>query len=171
MSTTIDKVDDKENIDPVVAYEKPNVQEQIRKIYTEEIKAADVKGRELFSEVQKKQEEISYIQKVIQGINSGINDKGELDLTNNPDLKTMLKEARDRFDLKFNEGKTKYSSQEWQLLSENAKRIVEDGNAFVQLKLNEVNQVNNKLSEIIKIFDSILKGLHHAIEEIVRGIK
>ena len=170
MTTNISQVD-KENTIPLSSPEKINIRELIRQLYTKELKQTDEEGRKLFGEVQKKQEEISYLQKVIQGINAGVSDKGELELTNNQELSSMLKEAQGRYGLKVNLEKKKYSAQEWQRLVDNTKSIIEDGNAQVQLKLNEVNRVNNKLSEIIKIFDSVLKGMHHAAEEIIRGIR
>ena len=87
---------------------------------------------------------------MIQGINAAVSDKGDLELTNNSELKHLIKEAHDRYGLKVDLDKQKYSAQEWQRLVDNNKSIIEDGNAQVQLKLNEVNRVNNKVSEIIR---------------------
>jgi hypothetical protein len=170
MHTKISEIN-KENVDPVKVDPGVNLVELIRKLYVGELKQADEGGRKLFGEVQKKQEEISYLQKLIQAINAAVSDKGELDLTHNTEIKQMLKESEERFGLKVNLEKQKYTAQEWQRLIENSKSIIEDGNAQVQLKLNEVNRVNNRLSEIIKIFDSVLKGLHRAAEEMIRGVK
>lgn len=171
MTSNILPIEDKENLAPTTPAERANLVELIRKLYVDELKQCDEQGRKLFSEVQKKQEEISFLQKVIQGINSGINDRSELDLTNNPHLVSLLREAQIRFGLDVPGNKQKFSASEWQRLVDNNKSFIEDGNAQVQLKLNDVNRINNKLSEIIKIFDSILKGLHRTVEEIIRGMR
>ncbi len=128
-------------------------------INTERLKyLQDTTDKEL-AELKDRQQDVRTLHKVMKAINQSTDDKGNLDISKNAELKKHLKEAK-QLGIDIKEEKTKYNKEERDRLVENLKMGVEDLNVQNEMQLQKINRLTNERYESYQLARTILKPLH-----------
>lgn len=122
-----------------------------------------------FSELKKRQEKVTFLHKILKKINAATNDKGEFDCSTNDELKKLLAEAKE-MGVEISD-KTQFSKEERDRLVENIHMTVDDYNISNDMQLQSINRFTSERYESYQLARSILKPLHEAKMQTVRGIK
>lgn len=113
-----------------------------------------------FTELRKRQDQVSFLNKLIKTINTATRD-GELDITNNKELQDLLKKATE-YGVTRDEKKTKFNKNEREALIENIRLTVGDFNVLNDMQLQTVTRLANERHESHQLARSIMKPLHEA---------
>lgn len=124
--------------------------ERLRQLKEETIKE--------FRTLKDRQTKVSKLHKLLQAINNATNDKGELDCSKNPDVKTLIQEAKE-FDVDL-PMKDKFKKEERERLVENIRMAVEDLNIQNEMQMQTITRLTNDRYETYQMARSILKPLH-----------
>lgn len=139
-------------------------------INTERLKSLHDKTKKEFTELKERQNQVSKLHKVLKKINAETSTAGEFDCSSNEELKKLLVEAKDLgVDLKTD--KFKYTKDERDRLVENLRMTIDDLNVKNDMQLQTVNRLTNERYESYQLARAILKPLHEAKMQSVRGIK
>lgn len=127
-------------------------------INIERLKQLENKIAKEFLELKKRQDEVSFLHKLIKTINSATQNE-ELDCTNNPELKELLAKAKEMgVDLK--EDKLKYTKEERERLIENIRITADDNNILNDMQLQTITRLTTERYESYQLARSIMKPLH-----------
>lgn len=111
-----------------------------------------------FIELKKRQDQVSFLHKLIKKINAGTV-KGEFDCTNDPEVKEMLKKAKD-YGVGIVDGKAKFNAEERDRLVENIKMTADDFNVLNDMQLQTITRLTTERYESYQLARSIVKPLH-----------
>lgn len=121
-----------------------------------------------FIELKQRQDQVSYLHKLIKKINTGTV-KGEFDCSSDPELQSMLKKAKE-YGVDLTDGKTKFNADERERLIENARMTVEDLNILNDMQLQTITRLTTERYESYQLARSIVKPLHEDITNKARAI-
>lgn len=130
-------------------------------INAERLKLLQEKTNAEFSELKKRQEKVAELHKILKAINAATNSKGELDISKNPELKEMLKKAKE-LGVDVKDDKTSYNKDQRDRLVENIRMTVEDLNVQNDMQLQTISRLTNERYESYQMARSILKPLNDA---------
>lgn len=139
-------------------------------INTERLKRLHNQTQTEFQELKKRQDQVSYLHKLMKAINKSTNPEGEFDCSSNEELKKMLGEAQ-KMGVDNEPEKCKYSKDERDRLIDNIRMTIEDYSTQNEMQMQTVNRLTNERYESYQLARSILKPLDDAKKNIVRGIK
>lgn len=139
-------------------------------INTERLKRLHEQTQTEFKELKKRQDQVSYLHKLMKAINKCTNADGEFDCSKNEEIKNMLVEAKN-LGADLDEKKVKYSKDERDRLVENIRMTIEDYNVQNEMQMQTVNRLTNERYESYQMARSILKPLHDGKINIVKNIK
>lgn len=122
------------------------------------------------SELKKRQEQVSFLHKLMKSINKGTTSSGEFDCSSNDELQKLMKEAKE-MGVELDERKLKYNKDERDRLIENIRMSVEDFNVQNDMQLQTVNRLTNERYESYQMARTILRPLHEAKQQTAKGIK
>lgn len=137
-------------------------------INTERLKRLHQQTHNEFQELKKRQDQVSYLHKLMKSINKSTNSDGEFD-SSNGDLQNMLAEAQ-KMGVDIDPSKTSYNKDERDRLVENIRMTIEDYSTQNEMQMQTVNRLTNERYESYQMARSILKPLHDAKMTVVRGI-
>lgn len=127
-------------------------------INMERLKRLESKIATEFIELKKRQDEVTFLHKLIKTINTAtINE--ELDCTNNEELKNLLAKAKE-YGVDLKEGKFKYTKEERDRLIENIRITADDNNVLNDMQLQTITRLTTERYESYQLARSIMKPLH-----------
>lgn len=127
-------------------------------INMERLKRLENKIATEFVELKKRQDEVSFLHKLIKTINTATVNE-EFDCTNNQELKDLLAKAKEcGVDLK--EDKFKYTKEERERLIENIRITADDNNVLNDMQLQTITRLTTERYESYQLARSIMKPLH-----------
>jgi len=113
------------------------------------------------TEVKERQKIVTALNKLLKGINTATNDKGELDISGLNDLQEQLKNAQE-YGIEVEEGKLKFTRDERSRLVDNIQMTVEDLHFETDMQMQTVTRLTNERYETYQMARSILRPLHEA---------
>lgn len=128
-------------------------------INAERLKYLENKIFKEFVELKKRQDQVSSLHKLMKSINVATNEKGELDCSNNPEIKELLAKAQE-YGVDIKDGKFKYSKDERDRLLENVRMTIDDYNVLSDMQLQTITRLTNERYESYQMARSIMKPLH-----------
>lgn len=137
-------------------------------INTERLKYLEGKITSEFLELKKRQDQISFLHKLIKTINIGTVNE-EFDCSKNQELKDLLGKAKE-YGVEIKDGKFKYSKDERERLIENIRITAEDLNVLNDMQLQTITRFTNERYESYQLARSIMKPLHDAKTNTSRAI-
>lgn len=112
-----------------------------------------------FKELKKRQDAVSELNKTIQALTTNKNEGGDIDFSNNEELKTLFKRAKE-LGVNIDEQKTKYTKDQLNDAIGNIKMTVEDLNVRNEQQLHETSRLNSERYESFQLARAIMKPLH-----------
>lgn len=128
-------------------------------INTERLKFLKDKTQNELGELRERQQKVRTLHKLLRAINSITGDKGNIDCSNNEEVKDLLKQAKE-IGVDINDGKMKYSREERDRLVENIRITVDDFNVENDMQLQSISRLTNERYESYQMARSILRPLH-----------
>lgn len=127
-------------------------------INTERLKFLEKKITNEFLELKKRQDQVTFLHKLIKTINvATVNE--EFDCSNNPELKDLLQKAKE-YGVEINDDKFKYHKEERDRLIDNIRMTAEDFNVLNDMQLQTITRLTNERYESYQLARSIMKPLH-----------
>lgn len=127
-------------------------------INSERLKNLENKITSEFIELKKRQDEVSFLHKLIKTINTATTND-EFDCSNNQELQDCLAKAKEHgVDLK--EGKFKYNKEERERLIENIRMTADDNNVLNDMQLQTITRLTTERYESYQLARSIMKPMH-----------
>lgn len=127
-------------------------------INMERLKRLENKITTEFVELKKRQDEVTFLHKLIKTINTATVNE-ELDCTDNPELKELLAKAKD-YGVDLKEGKFKYTKEERERLIENIRITSDDNNILNDMQLQTITRLTTERYESYQLARAIMKPLH-----------
>lgn len=127
-------------------------------INTERLRYLENKITSEFLELKRRQDEVTYLHKLIKSINTATNND-EFDCSNNAELQQMLKKAKE-YGVDLNEDKFTYNKDERDRLIENIRLTAEDMNVLNDMQLQTITRLTTERYESYQLARSIMKPLH-----------
>jgi hypothetical protein len=118
-------------------------------------------SRKQMDELRKRQEQVSFLHKLMKTVNTATGNTGNVDISPYPDLLEMLKKAKE-MGVELDEKKTSYNNDERERLVENLRMTVEDLNVQNDMQLQMISRMTNERYESYQMARAILKPLHDA---------
>lgn len=154
------------DIDP----NKMSLEALILLINTERLKSIQAKTEKEFSTLKERQNKVAELHKILKAINTATSDKGELDISNNDELKNLLAKAKE-LGADVKDDITTFNPEERDRLVENIRMTVEDLNVQNDMQLQTISRLTNERYESYQMARSILKPLHDAKTSSARGMR
>ena len=127
-------------------------------VNTQRLKYLENQIKSEFLELKKRQDEVSFLHKLIKTINAAtVND--ELDCTNNKEIQDLLLKAKEH-GVNLKEDKFTYTKEERERLIENIRLTSDDNNHLNDMQFQSVNRLITERYESYQLARSILKPLH-----------
>lgn len=126
---------------------------------TERLHRLEDNSRSQLTELNLRQEKVSFLHKLIKTINTATGSEGDLDFTPYPEIIEMLKKAKE-MGVDFDETKLQYGDKERERLLENLRMTVEDLNVQNEMQLQIITRMTNERYESYQMARAILKPLH-----------
>lgn len=127
-------------------------------INSERLKTLENKIASEFIELKKRQDQVSFLHKLIKTINTATTNE-EFDCTDNQELKNLLAKAKEHgVDMK--EGKYKFNKEERERLIENIRITADDNNVLNDMQLQTITRLTTERYESYQLARSIMKPLH-----------
>lgn len=127
-------------------------------INSERLKRLENKITSEFMELKKRQDEVTFLHKLIKTINTATTHE-ELDCTNHQDLKNLLEKAKE-YGVDIKEGKYKFNKEERERLIENIRITADDNNVLNDMQLQTITRLTTERYESYQLARSIMKPLH-----------
>lgn len=127
-------------------------------INTERLKYLETKISNEFIELKKRQDQVSFLHKLVKTINVATV-KDEFDCSQNQELKDFLVKAK-QYGVEIKDGKFKYNKEERDRLIENIRMTAEDYNILNDMQLQTITRYTNERYEAYQLARSIMKPLH-----------
>jgi Zn-dependent metalloprotease len=112
-----------------------------------------------FKSLKERQDHITELHKFQQALKTNKNDKGEIDFTNDEDMKTMVKRAKE-LGVNIKDDKTSYTKDQLTDLVDNVRMTLEDLNVQNDMQLQKVTRLTNERYESFQLARAIMKPLH-----------
>lgn len=128
-------------------------------VTTDTITRLETKTREELSKLRERQGHVTFLHKVLRGINHITDAKGSFDLTDHADLIEFLEQAKE-LGVEVDTEKLTYTSDERQRLIENIRIASDDLNMQNDMQIQTVTRLTNERYEAFQMARSILKPLH-----------
>lgn len=128
-------------------------------VTTDTITRLETKTREELGKLRDRQGKVTYLHKVLRGINHITDSKGSFDLTNEPEVLEFLEAAKE-LGIEVDTTKMTYNSDERQRLIENIRIATDDLNMQNDMQIQTVTRLTNERYEAFQMARSILKPLH-----------
>ena len=128
-------------------------------INTNKVRALEDETRKELKELQTRQGHVRYLHKLLTGINSSTDGKGNFNFGGDADLKQLLSQAKD-LGVDIDLSKTSYAKDERDRLVENVRLTCEDLNTQNEMQLQTITRITNERYEMYQMARSILKPLH-----------
>lgn len=155
----------KKDIDP----KNLSLEALILLINAERLKHLQDKTEKEFKSLKERQDKVAELHNILKAINAATNSKGELDVTNNEQLKGLLKKAKE-LGVEVKDG-NKFNRDERDRLVENIRMTVEDLNVQNDMQLQTISRLTNERYESYQMARSILKPLHDAKTSYARAMR
>lgn len=120
------------------------------------------------TQLKGRQNHMHQLHNMLKGINHATNDKGELDLTNNPELRELLSHAQD-YGIPIDPTKMKYTERERDRLVDNIKTTTKELNFLIDSHMQKITHFNNMYYESFQQMRLIMKPLHEAKQRAARA--
>lgn len=137
-------------------------------INTERLKYLENKIASEFVELKKRQDQITFLHKLIKTINVAT-DNDELEFSKNQEFKDLLSKAKE-YGVEIDDKKFKYSKDERDRLIENIRMTADDLNVLNDMQLQTITRLTNERYESYQLARSIMKPLHDAKTNTSRAI-
>lgn len=149
---------------PIKEVEKPkdnrySIDTLVLLITTERLHHLKERTRKELTELKERQEKVKTLHKLLRAINTGTDDKGKVDFSNNKEVQELFKQAK-KLGADVNDGKFKYSREERDRLVENIRITVDDYNVECDMQLQSISRLTNERYECYQMARSILRPLH-----------
>lgn len=112
-----------------------------------------------YKELNKRQEEVAFLHKLISAINAATDEKGEVDLEKDEDLKKFLAKAKE-MGIKLPEFKdNKMTNTQRDQLVSSIRMTVDDENTLIELHMQKISNLNYELHESYQWMRTHIKTL------------
>lgn len=127
-------------------------------INADRLKRLETKVTNEFIELKKRQDNVTFLHKLIKGINAATVDD-EFDCNNHQDLKDLLAKAKEH-GVDINLDKSHYNKQERDRLIENIRITADDFNIINDMQLQTITRLTTERYESYQLARSIIKPHH-----------
>lgn len=127
-------------------------------INTERLKRLENKITNEFIELKKRQDQVSFLHKLIKAINAGTSDD-KFDCSDNAEMQSLLSKAKEH-GVDLQEGKFIYTKDERDRLIDNIRLTAEDFNVLNDMQLQMITRLTTERYESYQLARSIMKPLH-----------
>ncbi len=137
----------------------PSLESLLLSIHNKNLNRTKSDSIDEYKQLNKRQEEVAFLHKLIGAINASTNEKGEVDLEKDPDLKNYIEKAKE-MGIKvpeFKDGKMT-NSQRDQFIS-SVRMTVEDENILIELHMQKISNLNYELHESYQWMRTHIKTL------------
>lgn len=174
MSGDIDPPSGDEAVNEVIAAsngdsENLSLETLILLINTHRLKDLRTEINKEFAELKQRQDKVTFLHNLLKKINNDTSATGELDYSKDQELKDLIVKAKD-MGVEIPQDKHKYTKEERERLVDNIRMTIEDYNVSNDMQLQAINRLTNERYESYQLARSILKPLHEAKMQSVRGI-
>jgi K+ transporter len=128
-------------------------------VLTDRLKQLENQTMNEIQDLKKRQEQVRFLHKLLQKINAATNDKGEINLEDNPELQEMLDKAEE-MGIEFTIKNGKFNTDQRDYLVENIRMKIDDFNVQNDMQLQTISRLTNERYEMYQMARSILKPLH-----------
>lgn len=149
--------------EPQSSTENLSLQDMIYLVNTQLVDQIETKLRKEFTEVQERNGKVRHLHNLLKAINAATDSKGNLDISQSPELQAMIKEANELYGLNIPADKTKFNGQERERLVENIRTTCDDLNVQSDLQLQTISRLNSERQEAYQIARSMMKAIHDDI--------
>lgn len=150
-----------ENADQQVIDDNLSLDALVLFINSERLKHLQEQTHDNLKSLKERQQKVADLHKLMQAINKASKSDGQIDLSDNQDLKNLLEEAKEQgVDIDLN--KEKYNADERDRLVENIRMKVDDLNVQNDMQLQSISRLTNERYESYQMARGILKPLHEA---------
>jgi serine protease inhibitor len=143
-----------ENVDP----SELSLESLALLINAERLKYLENKISKEFIELKKRQDQVTFLHKVIKAINAATVNN-ELDCSNHQELKDLLSKSKEH-GVNITDGKFKYNKEERDRLIENIRITADDYNVLNDMQLQTITRLVTERYESYQLARSIMKPLH-----------
>ena len=127
-------------------------------VHAERLNHLESKITDSFVELKQRQDEVSFLHKLMKTINTATVDDA-FDATANDELRQLLKKAKD-LGIEIVDGKYKYSKEERERLIDNIKITVDDKNVLNDMDLQKITRLTTERYESYQLIRAMMKPLH-----------
>jgi hypothetical protein len=128
-------------------------------LMTDRVHDVENRIRKEFSDLKKRQDKVSTLHQFMKLINKLTNDKSEINIADNDEVKTLMKEMKD-LGVNIDETKTSYNKDERDRLLDNVKMTIDDLNVQNDLQMQTISRLTNERYETFQMIRTIMKPLH-----------
>jgi hypothetical protein len=129
-------------------------------INTERLKGLENKIRLEFIELKKRQDQVTFLHKLIKMINvATVNEEFDCSAPEHAELQGLLLKAKE-YGVDLQEGKFKYKKDERERLLENIRMTADDYNVLNDMQLQTITRITTERYESYQLARSIMKPLH-----------
>lgn len=161
------EVVDNEQVDGIGAAQSStddvSLQDMIYLVNRQLVDQIEEKLRKEFTDVQERNGKVRHLHNLLKAINAATDSKGNLDISQSPELQAMIQEANELYGLNIPADKTKFNGQERERLVENIRTTCDDLNVQSDLQLQTISRLNSERQEAYQIARSMMKAIHDDI--------
>lgn len=127
-------------------------------VHTQRLNHLENKITTEFTELKKRQDQVSFLHKLMKMINAATVD-GQFDCSNNQEIKDFLATAHE-YGVEITEGKYNYNREERDRLIDNIRMTADDYNTLNDMQLQSITRLTTERYESYHLARSIMKPLH-----------
>ena len=140
------------------SYENMSVESLALLVNTERLKHIEDKITGEFVELKKRQDQVSFLRKLVKTVNTATVDE-QLDCSKNGELMALLQKAKE-YGVEMKDGKVKFNKEERERLIENIRMTADDFNVLNDMQLQTITRLTSERYESYQIAKSIMKPIH-----------
>jgi hypothetical protein len=167
-------IDDIDALEPETNRRHIDLTHEMQMVYMQKADETKVKIDDLAAQITVRKGRMSTINEIIAAINSATSEENTLDLTNQDELKTKLKRAKEEFGVdipKLDDNKVTYSSLEKDRLLQNLELVCDSWDKENHPQLSKMEVYQKELDRIMNMLTSTRKEESQAGTQILRNIK
>lgn len=149
---------------------EPTVQQEAFLLHIMHVMALKEKVNKEIASLRDRQEKIKYIHEVMQDINNTMDDKGNLDITKNEELKQKFKDLKD-LGVKFPEGKEVFNVSECKRVQENLQNKVDDMSSEDSTQMRKIQNYYTESEQSIMIVKHTMSSMDKPLRSMIGGIR
>jgi vacuolar-type H+-ATPase subunit I/STV1 len=168
--TPVQQTDAAAQTDDTPSKKKVSVEGMALLVGMQNITKLEQKVRDELKTLSERRNQVTTLHKLLKSLNSVTDDKGEANLSKNPEIKEMLEKAKE-LGLEIPPIKDKYTKDERTRLVENIRTTCDDLNIQNDMQVQTISRMTNERHEAFQMMRGILKPAHEDKVNKARAIR